>query len=267
MTSSDNQQTQALLNAYIDGEMEPKQREEFQQTLAEDDNLRAELELQQKIDDGLVRLFTATSKCNVAEILAGAQGKLPQNTKTSTKGRGIFSVRRFAAAAAIAGGIFGSWLIWDSLKPTNSIRPQWQSIEAVYAQAKAGQVKVWRCEDEAEFAKVFKDGYDQPLVLPFDTPQGIDVVGLAYRFTISRYTICLISTVNNEPVVVFIDRVEAGTRPKLAQTSDLRLFERRVGRLILYEVTPWQEPSLLDLFFDPSSEADKTEPKVQEPGS
>ena len=92
-------------------------------------------------------------------------------------------------------------------------------------------------------------------------------MGLAYRFTISRYTICLLSTVNDEPVVILIDRVEAGARPSLSQTSDLRLFEKRVGRLVLYEVTPWQEPSLLDLFYDPSRESDKKEPKVQENGS
>lgn len=267
MTSSDSQQTQVLLNAYLDGDMEPKQREEFQQILAEDDNLRAELELQQKIDDGLVRLFTPSSKVSIAVSLADSHMKLSHDSETSTKGSRIFLARRFAAAAAIAGGIFGSWLIWDSLKPTSTNRAQWQSIEAVYAQAKAEQVEVWFCEDEAEFADVFKDGYDQPLVLPFDTPPGIEVVGLAYRFTISRYTICLLSTVNNEPVIVLIDRIEAGARPSLDQTSNLRLFEKRVGKLILYEVTPWQKPSLLDLFYDPGVESDETEPKVQESGS
>ncbi|MCH8825235.1 MAG: hypothetical protein IH984_17200 [Planctomycetes bacterium] len=267
MTSSDNQQTQALLDAYLDGEMEQKQREEFQKILAEDENLRAELELQQKIDDGLGRLFTPTSKDNVAEILGDSKMNLPHDAKASTKGSGIFTVRRFAAAAAIAGGIFGSWLTFNALKPTSINRLQWQSIEAVYAQAQANQVEVWLCEDEAEFADVFKNGYDQPLVLPFDTPQGIEVVGLAYRFTISRYTICLLSTVNDEPVLVLIDRVEAGARPSLSQKSALRLFEKRVGKLVLYEVTPWQEPSLLDLFYDPSRESDKKEPKVQENGS
>ena len=256
MTSSESQQTQALLNAYIDGDMEPKQREAFQQRLAEDQSLRDEFELQEKIDEGLARLFIPSSHM-----------ELPRDSETSNSGNRFFFVRRFAAAAAIAGGVFGSWLTWNALKPTTIDRLQWQSIDAVYAQAKAEQVEVWLCEDEAEFNDVFIDGYDQPLILPFDTPQGIEVVGLAYRFTVSRYTICLISTVNDEPVVVFIDRIEAGAKPSLTQTSDLRLFEKRVGRLILYEVTPWEEPSLLELFYDPSEEPDETEPKVQEGGS
>lgn len=267
MTSADNQQMQDLINAYVDDEMEQKQREKFQQRLAEDESLRAELELQQKIDDGLARLFTPTSKGNIAVTPGNSNLKFPQGTKASNRGSRIFSARRFAAAAAIAGGIFGSWLTFNALKPTGTNRPQWQSIEAVYALAKADQVEVWLCEDEAEFADVFKNGYDQPLVLPFDTPQGIEVIGLAYKYTISRYTICLLSTVNNEPVVVFIDRIEAGARPQLDNTSNLRLFEKRVGRLVLYEVTPWQEPGLLNLFYDPSRQSDKTEPKVQENGS
>lgn len=261
MTSSDNQQTQALLNAYIDDKMEPNQRKEFQQRLAEDKNLRAEFELQQKIDEGLLRLFSPSSNEHVSKILANS------NVGQSNNNNRIFAVRRFAAAAAIALGIFGSWLTFNALKQTGPDRPQWQSIAAIYSQAKADQIEVWLCEDEAEFIDVFKNGFDQPLVLPFDTPQDIEVVGLAYRFAISRYTICLISKVNDEAVVVLIDRIEAGPRPQLDNTSNLRLFEKRVGRLVLYEVTPWQEPGLLDLFYDPSRESNKTEPEVQEGGS
>lgn len=266
MTSSDRQETQAILNAYIDGEMDPTQLKEFKQTLAENENLRIELELQQKIDEVLARLFIPSSNANSSDYIAKTHIQQSHETKTSSKGSGIFVLRKFATAAAIAGGIFGSWLIWDSIKPSNTGRPLWQTIEAVYTEVEAEQIELWRCEDEAEFIEVFKDGFNQPLLLPFDTPPGIKVVGLAYRFTISPYTICLISTINDKPVVVYIDRIEAGARPALTLTSELNLFERRVGKLVLYELTPMQEPSLLDLFYIPTVLSDDAKPKVQENG-
>ena len=59
---------------------------------------------------------------------------------------------------------------------------------------------------------------------------------------------------NGEPVIVFIDRVERDSGQTVDETSGLNLFNRRLGLLVLYELSPLEKPALLELFYDPNAD-------------
>ena len=76
-------------------------------------------------------------------------------------------------------------------------------------------------------------------------------MGLAYPNTITPRTIALLARVHSEEVVVFVDRVRADPGQSLPQGSGLNLHRRRVGKLVLYELSRLDRPFLLDLFYQP----------------
>ena len=52
-------------------------------------------------------------------------------------------------------------------------------------------------------------------------------------------------------VVVFVDKLKRDTHPELPAESNLYIHRKVVGQLVLYEVSPLDEPHVLDLFFIP----------------
>ena len=108
----------------------------------------------------------------------------------------------------------------------------------------------WVCEDDAEFARAFVEHFQVPLLLS-SLPGDVEALGLAYAHVLSSETIYLLARVEDDPVLVFVDRMEArGGRP-LESPAELHLFSKRLGDLILYELTPRQEARLLDAFTVP----------------
>jgi hypothetical protein len=134
-----------------------------------------------------------------------------------------------------------------------------------------GFVPEFVCTEPAEFVKTIKDRFGTGLGLR-DLPTGIEVFGWAYSDqyegrVIGDKTLILMAKVNSEPTLVFIDharddrkltdpRAELGswtggdikamsleTKPRT--DGKLSLYRRQVGDLVLYELTPFQQPELL----------------------
>ena len=125
----------------------------------------------------------------------------------------------------------------------------------VYADSVANDMEPeWTCDTESEFADSIRSHFGQAAVIPFELPEGVAALGLAYCNSISRRTVYLLAEVNDEPVVVFIDRVEADPGQMVDETSGLNLFNRRLGLLVLYELSPLEKPALLQLFYDPDTD-------------
>jgi len=167
-------------------------------------------------------------------------------------------LRRLAAAAAVVAGVVGVWLIGQSLRPPASSPPggytpePWRSLETAYNDWLAdGFEPMWICADDREFVDTFRETYYQGLLLGA-LPQGTTALGLSYCNSISSRTTCLLATVDGTPVVVFVDRVERD-RPQ-PQPEGLHLHRRRIDKLILYELSPVEQPAVLPWFTNPDDE-------------
>ncbi len=246
------------LDAYLDSVMTPDECAEFQREIESDDDLRAQVELQKEIDHAFGRLFQPPwAKRELVEITDLRESEAHKLPTTTRRDRGALP-RRLAVAAAIVAGIFGGWLTWNALRPAGVSNPYgpWRSIEMVYADAVANDMKPeWTCDTEPEFADSIRDHFGQAAVIPFELPDGMAALGLAYGNSISRRTVYLLAEVNDEPVIVFIDRVEADSGQTIEESSGLNLFSRRIGRLVLYELSPLEKPALLELFYDPDADS------------
>ena len=258
--TEDRTDTGTRLDAYLDGVMTPDQCAEFQREIESDDDLRKQIEIQKEIDQAFRRLFQVPSAKRVPIVNTDLRESEPYTLPPTTKRDWGAVPRRWAAAAAIVAGVFGGWLMWNALRPAGVSNPYgpWRSIEVVYADAVANNMEPeWTCDNELEFADSIRDHFGQAAVFSFELPDGMAALGLAYCNSISRRTVYLLAEVNDEPVIVFIDRVERDSGPTVDETSGLNLFSRRLGLLVLYELSPLEKPALLQLFFDP--DADSTE--------
>ncbi len=249
------------LDAYLDGVMTPDQSAEFQREIESDDDLRRQIEIQKEIDRAFRRLFRPPSAKRVPVVNTDLRESEPYRLPPTTKRDWGAVPRRLAVAAALVAGVFGGWLTWNALQPSSVSNPYgpWRSIEVVYADSVANGMKPeWTCDNELEFAVSIRNHFGQAAVFSFELPDGMAALGLAYCNSISRRTVCLLAEVNDEPVIVFIDRVETDSGQTIEESSGLNLFSRRIGRLVLYELSPLEKPALLELFYDP--DADPTAP-------
>lgn len=204
------------------------------------------------LDERLRRLVQPPPEDRLAEIARRAIIA----TSPTLRRRGRTPVlRRLAVAAAVAACVAGAWLIGDSLRQPGPSQPggytpePWRSRETAYNDWVAeGFRPMWVCADDQEFIDTFRAAYHQGLLLG-TLPPGTTALGLSYCNNISARTTCLLADTDGTPVVVFVDRVEAD-HPQ-PQPEGLYLHRRRIGRLVLYELSPLEHPAVLPWFINP----------------
>ena len=77
-------------------------------------------------------------------------------------------------------------------------------------------------------------------------PDGMKMEGLTYCGGLSRYTTTLLARVNDSPVMVFIDRANADSHPAdPPSATGLHLFRQELGPLVMYELTPLDQPMVM----------------------
>ncbi len=251
MTEASHQQLGDLLDAYADGLMTGEQRETVEQAILARPELERQLHHQRAIDDALRRRLTPPPAHELQAVLEQAGTAAPGPARAPWR----LMARRLAVAAALAAGTFGAWQIWSFMQPRlPGYQPMpWRSLVAIYQdEITSGFEPDWVCKDDQEFSDTFEDLYRQRLLLE-PLPEGVAALGLAYGNSISQRTIYLLAEAANEPIVVFIDRAERDAGQSIESDTGLHLFERRVGDLILYELSPFAEPRLLDSFYDPNA--------------
>ncbi len=76
------------------------------------------------------------------------------------------------------------------------------------------------------------------------------MVGLTYCGGLSRYTTTMLARVDGQPVMVFVDRRENDEQivPPDPKTG-LHLFRKELGDLVLYELTPFAEPRVMEYLY------------------
>lgn len=211
---------------YVDGGLETADVEAFEREMLQRPQVRAEVEALRGVDAALGRLFDDGT-------LAAKPG-VPARTGTW---------RWFALAAGL---LLAAGLAFYALRPDPLlIRPEtvWANVE------RAGFTPSWKCVDDAEFRAYLTSRLGESFTIA-ETP-GLQVVGWAYgkdyaKYPLSKDTLILINKVGDDHSVVMIDRIAHEKTLKVDPDSGLHLFTRRVGGLVLYELTPRDQPAVLD---------------------
>ena len=254
--SKDNQSSQhddQLIERYLDGLLPEEERASFLDRLRSDRTLQDRLDLTERFSASLGRSFV-----------------LPECDKPAARqdrGRFIGVPHRIrltlaAAAAVLAIGI----AIKTNLPPPAPIFHT--LLERTYSLYEStGFTPEWVCETDAEFAAAVRDRLGQPMLIDvLDTP--IELLGWAYPqdsgenpdtgygdTIISDDSMILLTRVDGQGVILIIDRVEDEREPlTIGDHLGLSVFRRVLGDLVLYEVTPIDEPSVLGRAYTPKSD-------------
>ena len=243
-----------LIDLYLDGLLSEADRTAFEQRLEAEPNLRAAVQMQQRLNDSLSRSFVVPAPEKVMGPIRAPQSS--RAVQRSTWSIPAILRSRYVALAASLLLVLGVWAAWraardrdgsDGYGPLNAR----YSMEMVYRmETQKGFRPQWVCESEREFATTYWLNLQQPLLVPI--PAEKQGWGLSYFNTLSPKTVVLLAKVGDTPVMVFADRAANDADvPLPSPESRLRAHRKRIGDLVLYEVSPLGKPQLLDQFYVP----------------
>jgi hypothetical protein len=233
-----------LLERYLDGLLDDAERTAYEKSLRGDDMTRRAAELQARIDASLTRLFHVDPMAppRAAAMLAGAAERNVVVNRRSLGRLGWLAVG-LASAAAIAWLVAGS-LLHPAKRGINYIpRP----LSDVYRESLAnGFEPMYHCSEAERFADAFAHRQGQPLKL-LKLPIGVSMLGLANSGGLSRDTTAMLCRVDGNPVMVFVDRIDAD-QPNAEEHVDKKVHVFRMVRdgLVFYEVTPLHAPRVVN---------------------
>lgn len=258
MTTPSQPYDPALLDAYLDGQLDEAELRAFERQLARHEGLRIQVERQRVLDDTLLRLFPTPS---TDQLLSGRPSPHARRRRRLSISDWSPRARFITTAACLALIVLAGWRVWQFTRPPvpgpYGAQP-WRSLARVYDDTLKGGFKPnWVCKSDEEFKMMFQARLGQRLLLA-QSDGAVQSVGLGYCHSISPLTVYLLARVScdadaepTDEVLVFVDRAKSCTAPSLPPDSALRLFRRQVDGLILFELTPCSQPRVLDLFYQP----------------
>lgn len=255
----DRAQFEQLLDGSLAGELSADERSQFDAMLNAQPELRAQAELQQRIDAGLRSLAMPPDHIDVLRRRDGDDAVVPPSQSGDERRRVVPSpaslwLRRFAVAAMVMLGAFGVWRTWEVIRPQPAPYPDSgprRSPEAAYHEIiAAGYEPAWVCKDDQEFVDNVRNKLGEPFIVAPRDP-AVRVLGLAYANTISRWTVLILTYVDGQPVVVFADRKLSDRGMPTPESPELKWHRREFGSLVLYELSPFAEPRVLPLIEEP----------------
>ena len=259
MTTPAEHSRDELLEAYLDGLLDEQARAAFVESLQTDPGRRRQVELQMRMDDALVQLFhvETPSREHLAAALASAAAAPPtvafhESPAAGTKSRARAGARLYWGIAGVVAAAAIAWVIATFAgresrvdEPVFAARP----LAEIYRDAVAsGFEPSYDCREPERFAAAFSQRQGQPLRL-LPVPPGMSMLGLGYFGGLSRHTTAMLCQVEGKPVIVFVDLASLD-QPLAAEATgdDLHVFREVRDGLVYYEVTPWNEPRVTELF-------------------
>ena len=201
------QSPEYVMDAFLDNMLSPDERRSFEQRLQSDPELQAEVNRRLAIDETMRKRFQPTefSADAIESWLTDADSTIASPVVLTS---GV-SWRRWVIGAGAAIAAAAAWLfvLWQwPAEP--EIRPFFQprSLVAIYQETvDQGFRPYYFCEDETRFAETFSRRQQVPLRLA-ELPPERSMVGLSYLGGLSRDTTAMLCVVEDQPVVVFVDR-------------------------------------------------------------
>jgi len=244
-----------LIDAYLDDLLDASEARAYEQKVSQDNGLRDQVRLQQAIDESLGRLWPAGS---ADEALARIEQNLgwsgQANPVQDAAPRKLWSSYAMAASFILIVGLGAMLTVWYvANQPAEETKPvfvmkAWRPLAEVYQeQVQQGFKPGWVCKTDEEFANTFDQRFGHGLVLA-NVPVDVVALGLSYGKSISPDTVFLLARVEGQKVITFIDLAEKDSDQILPTDPGLRAFKRTVGPLVLYELTPLDQPHVLGLF-------------------
>lgn len=235
--------TDEMLERYLDGQLSAEQRSAFQMRLRQEPRLEQELLRQGEVDRVIRRAFAAPAKAPAITLSA----LRPRPARPRQAPYWINPKVSLAAAAALFAIALAGWQVWSFIEAVTDMMPAPPQV-ALHTAYRAAEQDGFRPLIPVS-AEPFEPNLGQALNIAPPAPD-IQPIGFSRCSSFSYCTIMLLARVGSQNVIVFADRVENDTVPKLAsESADLRIFRRQVGKIVLYEATPLDSPRLLDLFY------------------
>lgn len=257
----------ADLDAFLDGQLSASQQAAFHRRLGADRRLAEEVSLQQAIDGSLKRLYAPQAPPAAPPATPFAQA--PQANHGPDRFHRLMTLQVRPWQAAVAAAIFLAlglitWQVAFVPSPSGPYERsggssygramEKQTPHEVYlTQVRDGFAAAWACPP-ARFASISRQRlgsaltYRVPAQAAGTAPE-IEILGASYVHVFSRQTVALLARVNGEPVIVLVDRRDrAAAEAPGPQTGDLHTHRADVGPLALYEISPLDQPHLLEMF-------------------
>ena len=246
MTRSPGHSDRSNLDAYLDDMLSASERARVAREISASSELQAEVELQGRIDESLRRSFSPAAVPE--ELLAKLRGSTVPDRNSSLLRRRPLILAVTSLAAMLVWGVLG-WQYLAGRSKVPHYNPNAPLATIYETQLANGFRPKWVCDNDREFASTFLTRQGQGLLLR-DMPEGSKMVGLTYCGGISRYTTTMLARVGDVPVMVFVDRISADTHPSLPPDEHtLHLFRKELGSLVLYELTPHEQPRVMDYLY------------------
>lgn len=232
---------------YLDGLLDPPQREAFEARMRSDAKLQAHVAELRAIDAAIGGALRERFSPQVVPLPAPAPLQLTSPANAPTQPRSLLQRigwLRIAAAIILAGAAIFTLNLRQQYA-TQLVTPQ-QAYSSIVA---AGFKPYLICTDEQEFIEYTHRTLGVGLrVRPFE---GLALIGWNKDGDVlSEDTDALLATVDGTQVIVFMDK-QSNKRPLPANAAGLNTFHRDLAGLTLIEVTPLSEPKLLNNFEKP----------------
>jgi len=228
---------EVLLDAFLAGELDASSTHEFETLVKSDPHLRARVDLQERI----ARSLRDTHAAPRAVAQSGAPRAFPMKR---------LAWYGIAAAVLLVGAqSFNSYM--KQLVPDRTATP-----ESIYRRlVSLGFKPAIPCpNDPVSFSNLVKARLGSGLLATIDPGSEIELLGWGYKddygTPLSNSTMILLVDVQKKHVVLYIDRIgNDATLPD--PKSGLKMFRKPVGNLVLYEVTPLEDPRVLPHLSEP----------------
>lgn len=222
-----------LVMLVLDGEASESQHADFDAIIREHDDLRAEYDMHRAIESSLRRFADRAQFINHAGTATIAEAKAAPRAR-----RIVYMSAGIAAAIVLSVSVAAVIL----LRGSTACSP-----EAVYDRLVAdGLTPLWVCGNNEEFAAYTKRNKGEPLIVARQNPL-TEYVGWTYAATDSctpmqRNSLALMTRHEGQPIVVIVENAQFDQELSLPKKSSLHLHRVQIGKVVLYEVSPFDAP-------------------------